>query len=65
MTNEEKQALAQRREVLRKKIGRFFDTLYKEERAAVQSINLTWAEHLEDGKHDFYLLMDLDIDVKL
>jgi len=65
MTNEERVDLAVKQEALRVKIAAFFSALNKDELIAVQSVNLTWIEHRANGEHDFYLLTNTDITVRL
>ena len=59
MTDEEK------RKMVRNKIGSFFDTLYQEHKVAVQHVTLEWAEQLNMGEHDKYLLVDINTNIKL
>ena len=65
MNRAEDEELLKRRQRVQTKIVDFFNTLYKEERAAIASVDLAWREHLTMGKHDFYLITNVDVTTML
>ena len=52
-------------EAIRKCIGAFFDDLNQQYNVTVSSVSADWLEHFEDGKHDMYILSNIDIKLKV
>lgn len=52
-------------EAIRKCIGTFFEDLNKHHNVTVSSVSVDWLEHLKDGRHDIYILSDIDIKLKV